>query len=260
MKRSLRSSEVSAFLRKTLNLEEPVKGSDVEVVSSHSLKATLLAWCARYGLSPQTRSMLGRHSSCLAETFAIYSRDLVVHQWLNFKVWLTPFTTGPFFQMIKGLAFSGRMIPMQCHPVMSKMNHRFVMELFQFAALSTSQVLRMLMPEPSRMTLALMLVVNVALTTSAPKDSDSSSSGSDALSSDHSDVAEPPARVMRFRAKIPKEESWYVHSKSHLIHRFDGTRHNTMRFLVCGKVLTDAYALCTEATAWNTLCRSCNRR
>ena len=60
-----------------MNLEEPVKGSDVEVVSSHSLKATLLAWCARYGLSPQSRSMLGRHSSCLAETFAIYSRDLV---------------------------------------------------------------------------------------------------------------------------------------------------------------------------------------
>ena len=205
-----------------------------------------------------------------------------MHLWLNFKVWLTPFTTGPFFQMIKGLAFSGRMIPMQCHPVMSKLNHRFVMELFQFAALSTSQVMRMLMPKPSQMTLALMLVVNVALTTSAPKvlttmdngagipgsdvvptggeDSDSSSSGSDALSSDHSDVAEPPARVKRFRAKIPKEESWYVHSKSHLIHRFDGTRHNTMRFLVCGKVLTDAYALCTEATAWNTLCRSCNRR
>ena len=92
------------------------------------------------------------------------------------------------------------------------------------------------------------------------EDSDSSSSGSDALSSDHSDVAEPPARVKRFRARIPKEESWYVHSKSHLIHRFDGTLHNTMRFLVCGKLLTDAYALCTEATAWNTLCRSCNRR
>ena len=67
------------------------------------------------------------------------------------------------------------------------------------------------------------------------EDSDSSSSGSDALSSDHSDVAEPPARVKRFRARIPKEESWYVHSKSHLIHRFDGTLHNTMRFLVCGK-------------------------
>lgn len=92
------------------------------------------------------------------------------------------------------------------------------------------------------------------------EDSESSSGESDALSSDHSDVAEPPARVKRFRARIPKEESWYVHSKSHLIHRFDGTRHNSVRFLVCGKILTDAYALCTEATAWNTLCRSCNRR
>ena len=91
-------------------------------------------------------------------------------------------------------------------------------------------------------------------------DSDSSSSGSDALSSDHSVVADPPARVKRFRARIPSGESWYVHSKSHLIHRYEGTCHNALRFLVCGKLLTDAYALCTEATAWNTLCRSCNRR
>ena len=169
MKRGLRSSEVSAFLRKTLNLQEPVKGSDVEVVSSHSLKATLLAWCARYGLSPQTRSMLGRHSSCLAETFAIYSRDLVCAPVAELQGVVDAIYNGSFFPDDQRSGFSGRMISMQCRPVMSNLNLRFVMELFQFAAHSTSPVLQMLTPKLSRMTMTLMLVVNVALTTSAPK-------------------------------------------------------------------------------------------
>ena len=98
------------------------------------------------------------------------------------------------------------------------------------------------------------------LQTGGHSDSDSSSSGSDVMTSDDSEVPDPPARVKRFRVRIPKEESWYVHSKSHLIHRFDGTVHNMVRFLVCGKRLNDSYTLCTEATAWNTLCRSCNKR
>ena len=91
-------------------------------------------------------------------------------------------------------------------------------------------------------------------------DSSSSSGSSGRLSSDDSDVAEPPQRVKRFRARIPAEEKWYVHSRSHLVHRYEGDSHNDIRFLVCGKRLTEAYALCTEASAWNVLCRSCNRR
>ena len=76
MQRGLRSSEVSKMLRVFLGVEVPNKGDGNEIVSSHSLKATMLAWAARFGLSPQTRSLLGRHTSCLNETFAIYSRDL----------------------------------------------------------------------------------------------------------------------------------------------------------------------------------------
>ena len=282
MKRGLRSSEVSAFLRKTLNLEEPVKGSDIEVVSSHSLKATLLAWCARYGLSPQTRSMLGRHSSCLAETFAIYSRDLVCAPVAELQGVVDAIYNGSFFPDDQRSGFfrpqssnavlpqNVKSEPLVCDGVISVCSSQYepsVTDLdIQVEAHS---------PDPAGLK-------GGGLDCTSPKgagvtgeghgnpghdsahvdgeDSDSSSSGSDALSSDHSDVADPPARVKRFRARIPEEESWYVHSKSHLIHRFNGTRHNTTRFLVCGKILTDAYALCTEATAWNTLCRSCNKR
>ena len=74
MKRGLRLSEVSAMLRRFINVAEPVPGDNAETPSSHSLKATTLSWCARYGLSPATRSLLGRHTNALTETYAIYSQ------------------------------------------------------------------------------------------------------------------------------------------------------------------------------------------
>ena len=64
MKRGLRSSEVSSMLRRFINVAEPVPGDSAEIPSSHSLKATTLSWCARYGLSPATRSLLGRAHTC----------------------------------------------------------------------------------------------------------------------------------------------------------------------------------------------------
>eukprot|EP00435_Cladocopium_sp_Y103_P049177 s2541_g14.t1 len=76
MTRGLKSTEVSSLLRHVVGAPEPEPGQLTECISSHSLKATTLSWCARYGLSPGTRSLLGRHASSLHETFAIYSRDL----------------------------------------------------------------------------------------------------------------------------------------------------------------------------------------
>ena len=78
LKRGMTSQEVSMSLRKLLGVEDSCSADADDVVSSHSLKATCLSWCAKYGLSPSTRSMLGRHTTILGETFAIYSRDLMV--------------------------------------------------------------------------------------------------------------------------------------------------------------------------------------
>ena len=90
--------------------------------------------------------------------------------------------------------------------------------------------------------------------------SDSSSDSSVGSSSSDSEDLEPTSSVKRFRAKIPEEQAWFVHSKSTLVHRFDGDTHNDVKYLVCGKRLTSAYVACTEATAWNVLCKTCNRR
>jgi hypothetical protein len=90
---------------------------------------------------------------------------------------------------------------------------------------------------------------------------DCSSDDEGQLSSEDSDVPDLlPPRVKRFRAKIPVEEKWHVHAKSRLVHRYENDSHDGMQILVCRKRLTQAYEPCTEATAWNVLCKSFNRR
>ena len=76
MTRGLKSNEVSSLLRQFVGVPDPEPGHTDPCISSHSLKSTVLSWCARFGLSPSTRSLLGRHVSSLHQTFAIYSRDL----------------------------------------------------------------------------------------------------------------------------------------------------------------------------------------
>ena len=242
MNRGLRSSEVSRILRRFLGLGEPAAGCQSEIVSSHSLKATMLSWCARYGLTPQTRSLLGRHTSCLNETFAIYSRDLVCAPVAELQMVIDAVHSGDFCPDSDRSRFfkppaSGERVEEQPEV---KVEEGCIGEPNDVGYEGSGNCFAPL--------------------DGASDESDSSSSGSGAMSSDDSEVADPPTRVKRFRARIPTDEQWYVHSKSHLVHRFDGSSHNTTRFLVCGKRLTEAYALCTEATAWNVLCKSCNRK
>ncbi|CAE7571459.1 unnamed protein product, partial [Symbiodinium sp. KB8] len=49
--------------------------SSVEVLGTHSLKATTLSWCAKFGLDRATRAALGYHSKGRDGTELIYGRD-----------------------------------------------------------------------------------------------------------------------------------------------------------------------------------------
>ena len=75
-KRGIMSSEVTKFLR--LLFESGSVSVDEPRVSSHSLKATALSWCAKAGLSGYDKAVLGRHTSIYTEAQAAYSRDLAV--------------------------------------------------------------------------------------------------------------------------------------------------------------------------------------
>lgn len=257
MQRGLRSSEVSKMLRTFLGIEGLSKEGTEEVVSSHSLKATMLAWAARFGLSPQTRSLLGRHTSCLNETFAIYSRDLACAPVAELQKMIDAIHAGTFSPDGERSTFFKPQFSEPHHEnliAVKKESVTHVVFIFISDSECNDQIDEL---EPLGGVDAPKVTDGNALINS---DSDSDSSSSDAGSSDSSDAVVLQPRVKRFRVKIPGHESWYVHAKSTLVHRFNGDVHNDVKFLVCGKRLTAAYNPCTEATAWNTLCKSCNRK
>ena len=254
------------MLRRFTGAPEPEPGRDDQIVSSHSLKATLLSWAARYGLSPATRSLLGRHTSSLNETFAVYSRDLMVGPVAELQNVLDAISKGDFSPNLQRSNFFkpqsqdavagfghfdsnvevGQNVCVDVHSVKSTPAASPADECCEVAEASDGNRVRVDGSTPNLL--------------ESDDDSSEPSDDSGCMSSDDSATADPPARVKRFRARIPVEEKWYVHSKSHLVHRYDGDCHNDIRFLVCGKRLNDAYTLCTEASAWNVLCKSCNRR
>ena len=69
--RPLTTSEAAMWLRGLL------KGTNhCETFRSHSLKASLLLWCARAGLDKETRAVLGHHCTALSGSEVVYSRQL----------------------------------------------------------------------------------------------------------------------------------------------------------------------------------------
>ena len=69
--RPLTPAEVTGILRAFLN-------SDDVALSSHSLKATTLSWASKAEMPREQRRILGRHSTAVQDSDAVYSRDLSV--------------------------------------------------------------------------------------------------------------------------------------------------------------------------------------
>ena len=51
--------------------------SAVRALGTHSMKATLLSWCAKWGLAKELRMTLGYHSSSRSDSDVVYGRDNV---------------------------------------------------------------------------------------------------------------------------------------------------------------------------------------
>ena len=260
MERGLRASEVSSMIRKFICSPEPPTPSG-ELVSSHSLKATALSWCARYGLSPAVRSLLGRHASSLNETYAIYSRDLVCSPVAELQTVIDAIADGSFSPDSQRSEFFRKDVATQeRREDVAAPNHGEDLELCQTEPESVVSELLECSGGGIDVDKDLPAKENQQAGDVTSEDSSSSSDSEGELSSAESDEPEPAARVKRFRARIPEDQKWFVHSKSHLVHRHDGDVHEGILFTVCGRRLTGAYFPCTEATAWNVLCKSCNRR
>ena len=222
LKRGLTSSETTGMLRAvTLSLDQLNSDGRLEV-SSHSLKSTTLSWCAKYGLSGATRSILGRHSGSLVDTYTIYSRDLTVAPTRELQSVIVEISEGRFMPDAPGHDFFPAFPP--APPVAPPVDARDDPNLAEVACKQEDQ------PGPA--------IEGEVIVSSDESDS---SSSSEAESSASSALEEPPTKVRRFRPKVPADELWYVHRKSHILHRHErGDEGWSVRFLSCGKRLTDA--------------------
>ena len=73
--RYLSSSELNCFI-KMFFLERCLLKEGTKI-SSHSMKATGLSWASKYGVDPEVRSVLARHSTAVKNPVALYSRDII---------------------------------------------------------------------------------------------------------------------------------------------------------------------------------------
>ena len=96
-KRGVTTTEIGKLLRGLVGETIDVANPHEPHLSAHSLKATGLAWAARYGMSWPDRAILGRHQSHTNETIAIYSRDLAVGPVTRFAEVVAAIRKGSFF-------------------------------------------------------------------------------------------------------------------------------------------------------------------
>ena len=67
----LSSSEITRWLRFLLP-----RPSSEKQLSSHSLKVTTLVWCSRFGMTRDTKRVLGHHADAASGSDAVYGREL----------------------------------------------------------------------------------------------------------------------------------------------------------------------------------------
>ena len=242
MKRSLTSHEVSMMLRRFLGEPEPQIGCEGDIISSHSLKATTLSWAAKFGLSASTRSMLGRHSCSLNESFAVYSRDLVVAPAVELQSILDRIHEGSFAPDNPRSLFFPSATDSEKGDVMASSSGRVaeVVEVKDECQNADAQV----------------------IVDSSEHSCDESVSSDNCGSEDSAVECAPQTRVKRFRARIPEGDKWFNHTKSHILHCLDASANEYagISVMLCGKRLTDMYQPCDKASEMNVLCKMCLKK
>ena len=86
---SCSSEDIGAFLTRLLELP------DQDAIASHSMKATTLAWAAKFGIDESARLLLGHHSVG-GRSLATYSRDMLGRPLMIYSGMLASIRSGQF--------------------------------------------------------------------------------------------------------------------------------------------------------------------
>eukprot|EP00435_Cladocopium_sp_Y103_P055737 s2737_g18.t1 len=91
--RPLTTSEAATWLRGLLQ-----GTGHYDTFRSHSMKATLLGWCAKAGLDKESRAVLGHHCSALNGSEVVYSRQLQIRALRKLEMILRRIRAGQGFE------------------------------------------------------------------------------------------------------------------------------------------------------------------
>ena len=90
----LTATSAGTWLRALL---EDSDGPSASSIGTHSLKATVLSWCAKYGLDVPTRRALGYHQASSDVSVQTYSRDAMAGPVRSMQKVLDSISGGEFF-------------------------------------------------------------------------------------------------------------------------------------------------------------------
>ena len=253
--RGVTSAEVGKLLRGLVGEAIEVTSPLTPHLSAHSLKATGLAWAARYGLSWPDRAILGRHQSSTNETVAVYSRDLAVGPVTKFSGVLASIFTGAFrpdAERSKYFPFPP-VPPEQVEPAETSLDTTVGAVGEQGDGLSCKA-------EGASPNFAEGFLV-IEDSESDSTESASSDSGESSASED----PEPPTkrRIAEPAAEVPRHGSWVAHRKSGLLHYCwsePSGGNDSRRTTACGRTVTNNFVAMDSSTDGNQICVMCQRR
>ena len=91
----MKIQEATKWLR-SLMRTAGVGAKDAHPLGTHSLKATCLSWCAKWGVERQTRALLGFHSKGKDGTELVYGRDNMSAPLRELNVVISAVASGSF--------------------------------------------------------------------------------------------------------------------------------------------------------------------
>ena len=237
-RRGLTSQEVTRFLR--LMLEDEHSGHGDLRVSSHSLKATLLSWASKSGMSAADRAILGRHSSAYLESSAVYARDLAFGAVHRLQEVLRKIHCGEF---LPDAPRSGYLptAPQSLEVTAPVANEVFKVEDVQSDVEAIDEKDGQVLAEED-------------------DEYEASSDGSESLEASDSEeeVPKPPVKCFRHHAVGPLAGLFVVHNVSKLVHYSDPTLVDGKgaRIISCGRSLNQNYKYTAQFDSVD-MCKRC---
>ena len=236
-RRSVTSAEVGRALRAFLGVPEEAVDPAAPRITAYSLRGTCLGWGGKFGFDEDLKSVLGRHSSSIRTTQAIYSRELCAAPARRLQDMIREIAEGRFFPD------NSRSSYFPCVPKPKS-------AAGSSAAGGGSE-------KPAE--------VKVEVVSSSDESDqgqgDSSESDSSRSSSTSSSGADAPPVVKRWRrAKVEDaDQVWYIHTVSGVLHLL-ASEEDVPMLLACGRPVTTNYRKASETEVCRGVeCRTCRR-